>query len=83
MQWLELTIKTTPQVIDLVAASLTMLGFDSFIIDDETDFQLYHNAGAQHLQRPVRIQVSPAGILEHHRGFFRVIEKSFPVFPVI
>ncbi len=38
MQWLELTIKTTPQVIDLVAASLTMLGFDSFIIDDETDF---------------------------------------------
>ncbi len=39
MQWLELTIQTTSQAIDLVAAHLTMLGFDSFIIDDEADFQ--------------------------------------------
>ena len=39
MQWLELTIQTTPQVIDLVAADLTLLGFDRLILDDETDFQ--------------------------------------------
>ena len=41
MQWLELTIQTTPQVIDLVAANLTVLGFDRFIIDDEADFQTF------------------------------------------
>ena len=41
MQWLELTIQTTPRVIDLVAADLTVLGFDRFIIDDEADFQTF------------------------------------------
>ena len=41
MQWLELTIQTTPRVIDLVAANLTVLGFDRFIIDDEADFQAF------------------------------------------
>ncbi len=39
MQWLELTIKTTSSGIDLVAAQLTALGFDSFMIDDQQDFQ--------------------------------------------
>ena len=38
MQWLELTIHTSSQAIDLVAAELTMLGYDSFIIDDQDDF---------------------------------------------
>ena len=41
MQWLELTVQTTPRVIDLVAANLTVLGFDRFIIDDEADFQTF------------------------------------------
>lgn len=38
MQWLEVTIKTASEAIDLVAAKLTMLGYDSFIIDDQDDF---------------------------------------------
>ena len=35
MQWIELTIKTAPAAIDLVCDRLTVLGFDSFIIDDQ------------------------------------------------
>ena len=38
MQWLELTIKTASTGIDLLAERLTVLGYDSFIIDDEADF---------------------------------------------
>ena len=38
MQWIELTIKTTPAAIDLVCDRLTVLGFDSFIIDDQEQF---------------------------------------------
>lgn len=38
MQWIELTIATSPAGIDLVAARLTALGFDSFIMDDQQDF---------------------------------------------
>ncbi len=38
MQWLELTIKTSSSGIDLVAERLTVLGYDSFIIDDQADF---------------------------------------------
>ena len=37
MQWLELTIKTTSQGIDLLADRLTVLGYDSFIIDDQQE----------------------------------------------
>lgn len=48
MQWLELTIKTTPTVIDLICAKLTMLGFDSFIIDDETDFHEFLEENRQY-----------------------------------
>ena len=39
MQWLELTIKTSSAGIDAVAERLTVLGYDSFIIDDQADFQ--------------------------------------------
>ena len=39
MQWLELTIKTTSAGIDTVAEHLTVLGYDSFIIDDQADFE--------------------------------------------
>ena len=38
MQWIELTIKTTSAAIDLVGDRLTVLGFDSFIVDDQTQF---------------------------------------------
>ena len=48
MQWLELTVQTTPQVIDLVAANLTMLGYDRFILDDESDFQAFLEENRQY-----------------------------------
>ena len=38
MQWIEVTIHTSPAGIDLVAARLTALGHDSFIMDDQQDF---------------------------------------------
>lgn len=38
MQWLELTIKTSSAGIDILANRLTVLGYDSFIIDDQADF---------------------------------------------
>ena len=39
MQWIEVTVHTASGAIDLVADRLTVLGFDSFIIDDAADFQ--------------------------------------------
>ena len=39
MQWLELTIKTSSAGIDLLAERLTVLGYDSFIIDDQAEFE--------------------------------------------
>ena len=48
MQWLELTVQTTPQVIDLVAANLTMLGYDRFILDDESDFRAFLEENRQY-----------------------------------
>ena len=41
MQWLELTVHTTTAAIDLLAAELTVLGYDSFIIDDQADFHKF------------------------------------------
>jgi ribosomal protein L11 methyltransferase len=41
MQWLELTIQTTSAGIDALGARLTALGYDSFIIDDEADFDAF------------------------------------------
>ena len=38
MEWIEVTIQTSSAGIDLVAARLTALGFDSFIMDDQEDF---------------------------------------------
>jgi len=45
MQWLELTIQTSSAGIDTVAERLTVLGHDSFIMDDQAEFQefLDHN----------------------------------------
>ena len=39
MEWLELTIKTASGGIELVAASLTLWGYDSFVMDDQAEFQ--------------------------------------------
>ena len=41
MQWLELTIDTASQGVDLLEAMLTLNGYDSFIIDDEVEFQSF------------------------------------------
>lgn len=41
MQWLEVTVKTLSGGIDLVADGLTCAGFDSFIMDDQEDFQQF------------------------------------------
>ncbi len=38
MQWLELTIKTSSAGIRLLADRLTVLGYDSFIMDDQAEF---------------------------------------------
>lgn len=45
MQWLELTIQTSSAGIETVAERLTVLGHDSFIMDDQAEFQefLDHN----------------------------------------
>jgi len=45
MEWLELTIKTASGGIDLVCAALDLWGFDSFVVDDQAEFQdfLDHN----------------------------------------
>lgn len=48
MQWLELTIHTTAQAIDLVAAELTLFGYDSFIIDDQADFHKFLEENQQY-----------------------------------
>ncbi len=39
MQWLELTIQTSSSGIETVAERLTVLGYDSFIMDDQAEFQ--------------------------------------------
>ena len=41
MEWLEVTIKTVSPAIDLLGARLTAIGYDSFIVDDSTDFQSF------------------------------------------
>lgn len=41
MQWLELTIPTRPGSVDDLGALLTALGYDSFIVDDEADFDAF------------------------------------------
>lgn len=41
MRWLEVTIKTRSGGIDLLAERLTVLGYDSFILDDEADFRTF------------------------------------------
>ena len=48
MQWIELTIKTAPAAIDLVCDRLTVLGFDSFIVDDQEQFHEFLEQNRQY-----------------------------------
>lgn len=48
MQWIEVSIHTASGAIELVADRLTVLGFDSFIIDDEADFQQFLESNRQY-----------------------------------
>ena len=48
MQWIEVTVHTASGAIDLVADRLTVLGFDSFIIDDAADFQEFLDNNRQY-----------------------------------
>lgn len=48
MEWLEVTIKTTSPAIDLLAARLTAIGYDSFIVDDTADFQAFLENSTQY-----------------------------------
>ena len=38
MQWIEATVRTAPEGIDLLCAELTEAGFDSFMVDDSAQF---------------------------------------------
>ena len=48
MEWTEVTIKTTSAAIELVADRLTALGCDSFIVDDEAEFQEFLEENRQY-----------------------------------
>lgn len=48
MQWIEVTIKTAPGAIDLVCDRLTVLGFDSFIVDDQDQFHEFLEENRQY-----------------------------------
>ena len=39
MNWLEITIETTPGTIDKVATQLTAIGFADLVIEDQDEFQ--------------------------------------------
>ena len=48
MQWIEVTVQTRSDTIDLVGDYLTYLGFDSFIVDDEADFHQFLEQNRQY-----------------------------------
>lgn len=48
MQWIEVTVKTTSAAIELVGERLTVLGFDSFIIDDQEEFHEFLDQNRQY-----------------------------------
>ena len=41
MQWIEVTVRTAPEGIDLLCAELTEAGFDSFMVDDCAQFEQF------------------------------------------
>lgn len=48
MEWLEVTIKTVSPAIELLGARLTAIGYDSFIVDDSSDFQSFLEENTQY-----------------------------------
>lgn len=48
MQWLELCIQTCSAGIELVGERLTVLGFDSFIVDDQAEFETFLEQNKQY-----------------------------------
>ena len=71
MQWIEVTIKTAPGAIDLVCDRLTVLGFDSFIVDDQDQFHEFLEENRQYwdyvdegLEQQMRLHACD----EHARG---------------
>lgn len=48
MEWLEVSIQTVSSAIELLAARLTAIGYDSFIIDDTADFQSFLETNTQY-----------------------------------
>ena len=48
MQWLEISVETAPGGIDLLAARLTALGYDSFIMDDCEQFHEFLEENRQY-----------------------------------
>lgn len=41
MQWLELTIQTASSGIEALGAHLTAQGYDSFVIDDQIEYEAF------------------------------------------
>ena len=48
MEWLEVTIQTVSPAIDLLGAKLTAIGYDSFIVDDSSDFHSFLEENTQY-----------------------------------
>ena len=48
MQWLELCIQTCSAGIELVGERLTVLGYDSFIVDDQAEFETFLEQNKQY-----------------------------------
>lgn len=48
MEWLEVTVKTVSPAIELLGARLTAIGYDSFIVDDSSDFQTFLQENTQY-----------------------------------
>ena len=48
MQWIELTVRTASEGIDLLCAELTEAGFDSFMVDDCEQFQQFLEASGDY-----------------------------------
>ena len=48
MEWLEVTIKTVSSAIELLEDKLTAIGYDSFIVDDTSDFESFLKENQQY-----------------------------------
>ena len=74
MQWIEVTIKTAPGAIDLVCDRLTVLGFDSFIVDDQDQFHEFLEENRQYWDNIVR-KATMQEVLEGTAPDFDAIDR--------